>query len=121
VPESKLEKLKKVGVVSTTGERRLPPERVMELRSILRNNDTSNADVKPKAELGWFNVKVKQSLKCWTEPKLLPNTLRPGVEIVPIFEVLVHVAALAGPIIVSVAAMASKKRFMGKYLVATER
>jgi hypothetical protein len=21
---------------------------------------------------------VKQSLKCWTEPKLLPNTLRPG-------------------------------------------
>jgi hypothetical protein len=76
----------------------------------LRDNDTSNADVKPKAELGWFNVKVKQSLKCWTEPKLLPNTLRPGVEIVPIFEVLVHVAA---PIIVSVAAMASKKRFMG--------
>jgi hypothetical protein len=93
----------------------------MELRSILRDNDTSNADVKPKAELGWFNVKVKQSLKCWTEPKLLPNTLRPGVEIVPIFEVLVHVAALAGPIIVSVAAMASKKRFMGKFLVATER
>jgi hypothetical protein len=43
----------------------------------------------------------------------LPNTLRPGVEIVPIFEVLVHVAALVGPIVVSVAAMASKKRFMG--------
>lgn len=78
-----------------------------------RAHDKSSSHERPAAEPGPFSVKVKQSLKCWTEPKLLPNTPKPGVEIMPIFEVLVHVAALAGAMIVSVAAMASKKRFMG--------